>query len=244
MYQNGGGGFSHKAPACATDLHCYFQCSEAFKKDVDLRIHLKLKHRNEDETELRRAFQAAEEEIALVKRSASTFQCALCPKKFNARGSFSGHIKNVHKKNWFEYLDQYGSCEVESAPFQCKICQGIVHYSGPRIDNHLKGVHKIKWEEYIEYIRSMQRGEAPQELPQIDVYTCKICSTSVKYIKEHLKSTHKITEVEYMELFPGESGDSQFKNEMSRYPSEENTGASSSYSSSLKRPQQMNQKNY
>merc|ERR1712226_846503 len=118
MYQNGGGGFSHKAPACATDLHCYFQCSEAFKKDVDLRIHLKLKHRNEDETELRRAFQAAEEEIALVKRSASTFQCALCPKKFNARGSFSGHIKNVHKKNWFEYLEQYGSCEVESAPFQ------------------------------------------------------------------------------------------------------------------------------
>jgi len=73
--------------------------------------------------------------------------------------------------------------------FQCKICSGIVHYSGPGIDNHLKNVHKIKREEYIEYVRSMMKGEPPKELPQIDVYTCKICNTSVKYIKEHLKST-------------------------------------------------------
>jgi len=218
MYQEGGnGGFSHKAPRCATDLQCYFQCPEAFKKDTDLRLHLKLRHRNEDENELRRAWQAAEEEIALVKRSASTFQCAMCPNKFGARGSFSGHVRNVHKKNWFEYLDQYGSCEVESAPFQCKICSGIVHYSGPRIDSHLKNVHKIKWEEYIGYIRSMQRGEQPKELPQIDQYTCKICNCTVKYIKEHLKSTHKITEREYIELFQNEAGNAQFKNEDSAY---------------------------
>jgi len=83
MFQAGGGAnsFSHKAPPCSTDLRCYFQCPEAFKKDVDLRIHLKLRHRNEPEAELRRAYQAAEEEIALVKRSASVFQCALCTKK-------------------------------------------------------------------------------------------------------------------------------------------------------------------
>ena len=30
----------------------------------------------------------------------------------------------------------------------------------------------------------MQRGEQPKELPKIDVYTCKICNASVKFIKK------------------------------------------------------------
>merc|ERR1712126_542847 len=95
MSQNRGskGSFSHKAPVSATDLRCYFQCVEVFKKDYDLRIHLKIRHRGEDEKELEKAYQAAEEEIALVRRSACTFQCALCPKKFGDRGSFGGLVK-------------------------------------------------------------------------------------------------------------------------------------------------------
>jgi hypothetical protein len=229
MFQAGGGAnsFSHKAPPCSTDLRCYFQCPEAFKKDVDLRIHLKLRHRNEPEAELRRAYQAAEEEIALVKRSASVFQCALCTKKFGDYGSFGGHVRKVHKTKWPEYLEKYGRCEVESAPFECKICGSVVHYSGTRIDSHLKNVHKITWAEYIDYIRTMQRGEQPKELPKIDFYTCKICNTSVKFIKEHLKSTHKVTESEYVELCPDESSQTDFKNEMARYPSEEDNDGGS-----------------
>jgi len=226
MFQAGGssGGFSHKAPPCATDLRCYFQCPEAFKKDMDLRIHLKLRHRDASEAELRRAYQAAEEEIALVKRSASVFQCALCPKKFGDYGSFGGHVRKVHKMKWPDYLNTHGRCEVESAPFECKICGSVVHYSGTRIDSHLKNVHKITWAEYIDYIRSMQRGDQPKELPKIDVYTCKICNASVKFIKEHLKSTHKITEHEYVELFPAESSQGEVKNEAppSRYPDQNN----------------------
>ena len=35
---------------------------------------------------------------------------------------------------------------------------------------------------------------------------CRVCSVSVKYLREHLKNAHKITEQEYMQLF-SEDGD-------------------------------------
>lgn len=77
----------------STDLQCYFGCDESFKKDYQLHLHLKLKHRNEDPQELAKAYEAAEEEIALTRRSASIFNCALCPKTFNDNGAFYGHIQ-------------------------------------------------------------------------------------------------------------------------------------------------------
>ena len=77
----------------STDLQCYFGCDESFKKDYQLHLHLKLKHRNEDPHELSKAYEAAEEEIALTRRSASIFNCALCPKTFNDNGAFYGHIQ-------------------------------------------------------------------------------------------------------------------------------------------------------
>ena len=43
--------------------------------------------------------QDANDEIVLVKRSASTFQCSLCPNKYQARLSITEHVRNVHKKN-------------------------------------------------------------------------------------------------------------------------------------------------
>ena len=77
----------------STDLQCYFGCDESFKKDYQLHLHLKLKHRNEEPKELEKAYEAAEEEIALTRRSASIFNCALCPKTFNDNGAFYGHIQ-------------------------------------------------------------------------------------------------------------------------------------------------------
>ena len=77
----------------STDLQCYFGCDESFKKDYQLHLHLKLKHRNEDPEELAKAYEAAEEEIALTRRSASIFNCALCTKTFNDNGAFYGHIQ-------------------------------------------------------------------------------------------------------------------------------------------------------
>ena len=51
--------------------------------------------------ELAKAYEAAEEEIALTRRSASIFNCALCPKTFNDNGAFYGHIQVFIKKDFF-----------------------------------------------------------------------------------------------------------------------------------------------
>ena len=85
--------FSFAVGGLSTDLQCYFGCDESFKKDYQLHLHLKLKHRNEEPKELEKAYEAAEEEIALTRRSASIFNCALCPKTFNDNGAFYGHIQ-------------------------------------------------------------------------------------------------------------------------------------------------------
>merc|ERR1719319_1314469 len=43
--------------ALSTDLQCYFRCDEVFKKDYQLHLHLKLRHRDEDAAELERAYE-------------------------------------------------------------------------------------------------------------------------------------------------------------------------------------------
>lgn len=107
---------------------------------------------------------------------------------------------------WTDYRDKYGRCETESAPFECKICGKVLKYVRDSIHGHLKFVHKITWEMYIDRIRKMRRGENPGELPSIDMFECKICNVSVKYMwrKDHLKRAHKITEPEYAELYKDE----------------------------------------
>lgn len=193
------GGFSHKAPALATDMQCYFGCPETFKKDFDLRLHLKLRHKNEDPNELARAYQAAEEEIALVKRSGSTYECALCQKRFQDHGTFYDHTKEKHNMSWNDYKDKYGRCEIESAPFECKICGSVVKYTRNIVHCHLKMVHGLNWIKYLERIRKMKVGEQPEELPELQRYDCQICNSSVKYLKDHVWQVHRITEEEYEE---------------------------------------------
>ena len=43
-------------------------------------------------------------------------------------------------------------------------------------------------------------------MPKLKMVECRVCSVSVKYLREHLKNAHKITEKEYMQLF-SEEGD-------------------------------------
>ena len=43
-------------------------------------------------------------------------------------------------------------------------------------------------------------------MPKLKMVECRVCSVSVKYLREHLKNAHKITEKEYMQLF-SEDGD-------------------------------------
>ena len=66
--------FSFVVGNLSTDLQCYFGCDESFKKDYQLHLHLKLKHRNEDPKELEKAYEAAEEEIGK-----SNFQFKISP---------------------------------------------------------------------------------------------------------------------------------------------------------------------
>jgi len=190
----------------STDLQCYFNCEEAFKKDYQLHLHLKLKHRNEDPEELKRAYEAANEEIALTRRSASIFNCALCPRIFNDNGAFYGHIQNKHNVSYREYKEKFGRCETESAPFECKICGKVIKYDRNTVHTHLKNVHGINWTKYLDRIRRVRHGLAPLPLPQMEFHECRVCNVSVKYLKEHLRNAHKITEKEYDELF-GEDDD-------------------------------------
>merc|ERR1719158_2271343 len=187
--------------ALATDLQCYFGCEEVFKKDYQLHLHLKLRHRNEDPEELEKAYEAANEEIALTRRSASLFTCALCPKVFNDNGAFYGHIQNKHDITYRDYKEKYGRCETESQPFECKICGKVIKYDRNTVHTHLKNVHGINWEKYLNRIRKLRRGQEPDPLPVMKMVECRVCNISVKYLKEHLRNAHKITEKEYRELF-------------------------------------------
>ena len=198
------GGASTANVGLSTDMRCYFGCDDLFKKDYQLHLHLKLKHRNAAPNELKRAYQAADEEIALTRRSGSTFQCAVCPKTFNDNGAFYGHIQSKHNMQWKDYKDQYGRCEIESAPFECKICGRVVKYDRNTVHTHLKNVHGITWAIYLDRIRKMRQGEVPDDLPSIETFECRVCNVSVKYLREHLKNVHKITEGEYEELFKDE----------------------------------------
>eukprot|EP00095_Tigriopus_kingsejongensis_P008992 maker-scaffold783_size97670-snap-gene-0.20 protein:Tk08992 transcript:maker-scaffold783_size97670-snap-gene-0.20-mRNA-1 annotation:"hypothetical protein HMPREF1544_09400" len=188
----------------STDLQCYFGCDEVFKKDYQLYLHLKLKHRSETTDEIARAYEAADEEIALTKRSGSVFQCSLCPKQFNDNGAFYSHIQSKHDMQWRDYKEQYGRCEVESSPFECKICSRVIKYDRNTIHTHLKNVHGINWTLYLDRLRKMRRGEQPDALPQIEMIECRVCNVQVKYLKDHLRNAHKITEQEYESLFEGE----------------------------------------
>jgi len=193
------------AEPLSTDLQCYFNCEEVFKKDYQLHLHLKLRHRNEDPGELERAYEAANEEIALTRRSASLFTCALCPRVFNDNGAFYGHIQNKHDISYRDYKDKYGRCETESQPFECKICGKVIKYDRNTVHTHLKNVHGINWTKYLDRIRRLRRGLEPDPLPVMKMVECRVCNVSVKYLKEHLRNAHKITEKEYQELFSDDS---------------------------------------
>ena len=192
---------ARKSEPLSTDLLCYFGCEEGFKKDFQLYLHLKLKHGDEDPAELDKAFEAANEEIALTRRSASLFKCALCPRVYNDTGAFHGHVKSKHGMPYLDYKEKYGRCEAESNPFECQICSKVVKYDRNTVHTHLKHVHGIDWARYLDRLRKLRRGLTPDPLPQLKTVECRVCHQSVKYIKEHLRNAHKITEQEYDELF-------------------------------------------
>ena len=183
----------------ASDLHCYFDCGTVFKKGYDLEIHLRLRHNKEDPTELAKAFEAMKFEIALTQRSGTVYQCGLCSKTVVGWASFWEHIRK-HGYNWHDYRDKFGKCVIESANFQCRICNKVLKHEANCIHKHLQSLHGINWTQYLARVRGELRGIKQEPLPQIQLVNCKICDLNFKYFVTHLQRRHKLTMEEYQQL--------------------------------------------
>ena len=109
------------------------------------------------------------------------------------------HTKNAHGMAWMDYQQKYGRCEIESAPFECKIYGSVVKYTPNVVHSHIIKVHGLDWLQYLDRIRKLARGEEPEPLPDIERFTCGICNNSVKYLKDHAWQVHKLAEMEYEE---------------------------------------------
>ena len=102
----------------------------------------------------------------------------MCGKEFNNDHAMYEHVKKQHNIPWLEFKEKYGRCEVESAPFECKICGSVIMYTRRVVYNHIKQVHGLYWPQYLDRIRRMAR-EQPEELPEIEGFECQICNASV-----------------------------------------------------------------
>eukprot|EP00092_Neocalanus_flemingeri_P030129 GFUD01032707.1.p1 GENE.GFUD01032707.1~~GFUD01032707.1.p1 ORF type:complete len:653 (-),score=136.83 GFUD01032707.1:29-1936(-) len=175
----------------ASDMQCYFNCGEVFKKSYDLELHLKLRHKEEDPIELARAAESAQFEIALTRRSGTVYQCAMCDKTVQGWSTFWEHIRK-HKVSLHEYRAKYGKCEIISASFQCRVCDKIIKHETNIVHKHLQKVHGISWTQYLARVRGELRGIKQEPLPEVMLEQCTLCDQRVKYIKVHLKSKHGI----------------------------------------------------
>jgi len=184
----------------AADMHCYFNCGEVFKKGYDLQVHIRLRHKGEDAAELARAEEDAKFEIALTKRSACLYKCALCEKSVEGWATFWEHLRK-HKISVADYKAKYGTCEIKTVKFQCRICLRVMKHESNIIHKHLQWVHGINWSQYLARVRLELRGIQPVPLPDlVKKEHCKICGESIKYIRQHLKNTHRVSEEQYQQL--------------------------------------------
>jgi len=193
----------------AAGMHCYFNCGAVFRKGYDLQLHIKLRHKGEDSVEIARAEEAAKFEIALTKRSACQYKCALCDKTVEGWSSFWEHLRK-HKISVADYKAKYGSCEVKTVKFQCRICEKVMKHESNIIHKHLQMVHGINWSLYLSRIRMEMRGIQQAPLPDLVKDHCKICGGTFKYIKDHLRNNHGISVEQYDQLI-GEAGGVDFK---------------------------------
>ena len=194
----------------ASDMHCYFNCGAVFKKGYDLQLHIKLRHKDEDSIEIARAEEAAKFEIALTKRSACLYKCALCDKTVEGWSCFWEHLRK-HQISVADYKAKYGSCEIKTVKFQCRICEKVMKHESSTIHKHMQMIHGINWNQYLGRIRMEMKGVHQEPLPDlVKRHHCQICGGTFKYIKEHFKKIHGISVEQYDQLI-GEAGGVEFK---------------------------------
>ena len=175
-----------------TKLKCYFECDAQFNRDVDLQVHIKLKHPDVSTEELSEAKVSALEENFPKSMS---IDCAVCGSTLSGRSSFWGHITRKHQLNVKEYEDKFGKLATVAEHFTCKVCANVLKYERSSIEGHLNNVHRLSWSEYLSW-----NGEEELVTTPVKLINCKLCSSSVKSLKGHLKSVHSMTVKDYDKL--------------------------------------------
>ena len=103
---------------------CMF-CSEQFRKDYKLKLHLMMDHKDEP----KEMMEKAKEELVKAKLDGCVHMCQICRNKYNSIANFTRHIKDVHQMTRNEYKEQYGDSEVVSRMFTCELCQKEVKHT-------------------------------------------------------------------------------------------------------------------
>ena len=103
---------------------CMF-CSEQFRKDYKLKLHLMMDHKDQP----KEMMEKAKEELVKAKLDGCVHMCQICRNKYNSIANFTRHIKDVHQMTRNEYKEQYGDSEVVSRMFTCELCQKEVKHT-------------------------------------------------------------------------------------------------------------------
>ena len=183
-----------------TNLKCYFKCKDVFKKEVDLQVHLNLRHAGVDKEEFAKAKAAAVEEAALKSRSNLSIWCEICDSTLSGKSSFWTHITRKHQMTYQEYEAEFGEIDANSEPFQCKICSKFLKHNRNSINPHLKNIHSMSWAQYLAWVTEEKSGTVSISPTPVKMIQCKLCNSTVKRLKEHLKNTHSMTLKDYDEI--------------------------------------------
>jgi len=179
-------------------LTCYFKCNEVFSKEMDLLVHIKLKHSGEGVEEISKANIEAAEQSEFKTPSASIW-CELCDSTLSGRSSFWMHITRKHKMPFKDYEAEFGKVVTDSEPFQCELCSKQLKHDRSSISTHLMGIHGVTWPQYLATIEDIKSGSISSPPPPAKVH-CKLCNSSVKNFKSHLRCTHNMTLNDYINI--------------------------------------------
>ena len=114
---------------------CMF-CSEQFRKDYKLKLHLMMDHKDQP----KEMMEKAKEELVKAKLDGCVHMCQICRNKYNSIANFTRHIKDVHQMTRNEYKEQYGDSEVVSRMFTCELCQKEVKHTRYDANKCLEGI--------------------------------------------------------------------------------------------------------
>jgi len=177
-----------------TNYKCYLNCDNMFKREIDLQVHLKLKHSDVSQEDLSQAKAAA---LQLEHAPSTSICCEICDSTLSGRSSFWNHLKKRHQLSILQYEDKFGKLPTAAAPFVCKVCSKSLKYERSGIEGHLKNMHSMTWSVYLSWIQEGGSGIVSTLPSPVKLVTCNLCSVSVKSLKNHLKNTHCMTMQDY-----------------------------------------------